>query len=47
MLSILSGLGEPVGRAICSHPAMRKIDLTGGTKTGREVGEMAVIGAQY
>lgn len=41
VLNILPGLGEPVGRAICSHPAMRKIDLTGGTRTGRVVGEMA------
>lgn len=41
VLNILPGLGEPVGRTICSHPAMRKIDLTGGTNTGKIVGAMA------
>jgi phenylacetaldehyde dehydrogenase len=41
VLNILPGYGEPTGRAICSHPLMRKIDLTGGTNTGRIVGKMA------
>lgn len=41
VLNILPGLGEPVGRVMCSHPLMRKIDLTGGTSTGRKVGAMA------
>ncbi len=41
VFNVLPGYGEPTGRAICSHPAMRKIDLTGGTKTGRVVGKMA------
>jgi phenylacetaldehyde dehydrogenase len=41
VVNIVPGYGEPTGRAICSHPAVRKIDLTGGTKTGRVVGRLA------
>jgi acyl-CoA reductase-like NAD-dependent aldehyde dehydrogenase len=41
VFNVLPGYGEPTGRAICSHPSMRKVDLTGGTKTGRVVGKMA------
>jgi acyl-CoA reductase-like NAD-dependent aldehyde dehydrogenase len=41
VFNVLPGYGEPTGRAICSHPSMRKIDLTGGTRTGRIVGKMA------
>lgn len=41
VVNIVPGYGEPTGRAICSHPAVRKVDLTGGTKTGRIVGSLA------
>lgn len=41
VLNIVPGFGEPTGRAICSHPLMRKVDLTGGTTTGRQVGKIA------
>jgi len=41
VVNIVPGYGEPTGRAICSHPMVRKVDLTGGTKTGRIVGKIA------
>jgi len=41
VLNILPGLGPSAGQAICSHDRIRKIDLTGGTPTGRAVGAAA------
>jgi phenylacetaldehyde dehydrogenase len=41
VLNIVPGLGPSVGQALCSSPAVRKIDLTGGTPTGRAVGAAA------
>mmetsp|Transcript_10394 Transcript_10394/g.23035 ORF Transcript_10394/g.23035 Transcript_10394/m.23035 type:complete len:344 (-) Transcript_10394:201-1232(-) len=41
VLNIVPGLGPQVGQALCSSPAVRKIDLTGGTPTGRAVGSAA------
>lgn len=41
VMNIVPGLGEPTGRTICSHPLVRKVDLTGGTSTGRVVGKIA------
>jgi acyl-CoA reductase-like NAD-dependent aldehyde dehydrogenase len=35
ILNVVCGKGPTVGQAICSHPFVRKIDLTGGTNTGR------------
>lgn len=41
VLNIVPGLGKEVGQLLCTHPAVRKIDLTGGTPTGRAVGAAA------
>ncbi len=32
--------GGAVGRAICSHPALKRISFTGSTEVGREIGEI-------
>jgi acyl-CoA reductase-like NAD-dependent aldehyde dehydrogenase len=34
VLQVLTGTGSLTGQAICSHPHIRKVDLTGGTSTG-------------
>jgi acyl-CoA reductase-like NAD-dependent aldehyde dehydrogenase len=39
--NVVTGLGPSAGAALCAHPAVRKIDLTGGTETGRKVGVAA------
>lgn len=36
VLNILPGLGPDVGQAICRHRHVRKVDLTGGTNTGKQ-----------
>uniref|UniRef100_A0A7S1TQ26 Aldehyde dehydrogenase domain-containing protein n=1 Tax=Phaeomonas parva TaxID=124430 RepID=A0A7S1TQ26_9STRA len=41
VLSVLPGLGPEAGAAMCSHDLVRKVDLTGGTPTGRKVGAAA------
>lgn len=41
VLNILPGVGPSVGQELCRHPYIRKIDLTGGTGTGRAVGAAA------
>ena len=41
VLNVLPGLGIEVGQALCSHPLVRKVDLTGGTNTGRAVSATA------
>lgn len=41
VINVLPGYGESVGRHICTNPLVKKIDLTGGTNTGRNVGRMA------
>ncbi len=41
ILNILPGFGPSVGQELCQHPHVRKIDLTGGTSTGRAVGAAA------
>lgn len=41
VLNILPGLGPEAGQAMCKHPHIRKVDLTGGTPTGRAVGAAA------
>lgn len=40
VLSVLPGLGPVTGKALVSHPLIRKVDLTGGTAGGRAVGEI-------
>jgi len=41
VLNVLPGLGPEAGQAMCKHPHVRKVDLTGGTNTGRMVGAAA------
>ena len=41
VLNILPGMGPEAGQAMCKHPHVRKVDLTGGTNTGRAVGAAA------
>jgi acyl-CoA reductase-like NAD-dependent aldehyde dehydrogenase len=41
VLNIVPGMGPAAGQALCSNPRVRKIDLTGGTNTGRAVGAAA------
>ncbi|KAA0969530.1 aldehyde dehydrogenase [Aureimonas fodinaquatilis] len=41
ILNIVTGEGSVVGPAMCSAPRMARIDLTGGTETGRRVAGMA------
>jgi acyl-CoA reductase-like NAD-dependent aldehyde dehydrogenase len=39
--NVVSGFGATAGAALCNHPAIRKLDLTGGTETGRQIGKIA------
>ncbi|NVO14676.1 MAG: aldehyde dehydrogenase [Rhodoplanes sp.] len=39
--NVVPGYGPTTGLALTSHPRIRKIDLTGGTATGRVIAEMA------
>jgi phenylacetaldehyde dehydrogenase len=41
VLNVLPGLGPEAGQAMCKNPHVRKVDLTGGTSTGRAVGAAA------
>jgi phenylacetaldehyde dehydrogenase len=41
VFNVVPGLGPLAGKALCSHPHVRKVDLTGGTATGRHVGAAA------
>jgi acyl-CoA reductase-like NAD-dependent aldehyde dehydrogenase len=41
VVNIVPGHGKQVGQLLCTHPLVRKIDLTGGTPTGRAVGAAA------
>lgn len=41
VLNIVPGVGPETGQALCKHDVIRKIDLTGGTNTGRLVGATA------
>ncbi|KAJ3741512.1 aldehyde dehydrogenase domain-containing protein [Lentinula detonsa] len=40
VLSVIPGFGHTVGKAIVSHPFIRKVDVTAGTKTGRALGSI-------
>jgi acyl-CoA reductase-like NAD-dependent aldehyde dehydrogenase len=40
VFNVVPGMAN-VGRALCKHPHVRKVDLTGGTNTGRAVGAAA------
>ncbi len=41
LLTVLPGFGADVGNALIRHPAVRMISFTGGTVTGRAIGEVA------
>lgn len=41
VLNILHGRGDEVGTAIVSHPKIKAISFTGGTKTGRKITSIA------
>ncbi|KAG6878593.1 hypothetical protein C0993_003048 [Termitomyces sp. T159_Od127] len=41
VLTVLPGIGATVGKAIISHPHVRKVDVTASTETGRAVGRVA------
>ena len=35
VLNIVPGMGPTTGQILCSNPHIKKVDLTGGTNTGR------------
>lgn len=41
VLNVVTGTGEGAGAALCRAPEVARIDLTGGTETGRRVGAIA------
>ncbi|NCT09080.1 MAG: aldehyde dehydrogenase [Flavobacteriia bacterium] len=41
VLNIVHGLGNQVGEAIVSHPKIKAISFTGGTKTGAQIAKIA------
>ncbi|KAI7125947.1 hypothetical protein KC352_g32091, partial [Hortaea werneckii] len=41
VLSVLPGYGATTGKALVSHPLVRKVDVTGGTPAGRAIGALA------
>ncbi|KAF2159766.1 hypothetical protein M409DRAFT_29769 [Zasmidium cellare ATCC 36951] len=41
VFSVLPGYGATTGKALVSHPLVRKVDVTGGTPSGRAIGAIA------
>lgn len=41
VFSVLPGYGATTGAALCGHPLVRKVDVTGGTAAGRAIGATA------
>ena len=41
VLNIVNGFGSTAGKALAGDPRLGKLDLTGGTETGRAVGQVA------
>lgn len=39
--NVVTGFGPTAGRALCEHPGIAKVDMTGGTETGRHIGAAA------
>jgi len=39
--NVVTGYGAEAGRALAEHPGLAKIDVTGGTQTGRHIGAAA------
>ncbi|KAK6535796.1 hypothetical protein TWF281_000047 [Arthrobotrys megalospora] len=40
VFSVLPGYGHSTGKALVSHPLVRKVDVTGGTVAGKAIGEI-------
>jgi hypothetical protein len=47
VLNVVNGMGYQTGKALCEHPVIRKVDLTGGTTTGRAVAASAGQNLKY
>lgn len=43
VFSVLPGYGASTGKALVSHPLVKKVDVTGGTPSGRAIG--SIVGA--
>lgn len=43
VFSVLPGFGATTGKALVSHPLVKKVDVTGGTPSGRAIG--SIVGA--
>jgi acyl-CoA reductase-like NAD-dependent aldehyde dehydrogenase len=41
IFSVLPGYGAITGKALVEHPLVKKVDVTGGTPAGREIGRIA------
>ncbi|KAI0197858.1 aldehyde dehydrogenase [Astrocystis sublimbata] len=41
VFNVLPGYGATTGKALTSHPLVRKVDVTGGTEAGRAIGAIA------
>ena len=41
VFSVLPGYGATTGKALVSHPLVKKVDVTGGTPSGRAIGAVA------
>ena len=41
VLNIVHGLGPKIGATICTHPDVKAISFTGGTKTGEQIARMS------
>jgi acyl-CoA reductase-like NAD-dependent aldehyde dehydrogenase len=39
--NVVTGFGPTAGKALCEHPGIAKVDVTGGTETGRHIGAAA------
>jgi acyl-CoA reductase-like NAD-dependent aldehyde dehydrogenase len=39
--NVVTGYGQTAGASLCAHPGIAKLDLTGGTETGRKVAALA------
>lgn len=47
VISVVNGYGATAGKALCEHPDVAKIDLTGGTPTGQTIGAIAGQGVKH
>ncbi|EJD01005.1 aldehyde dehydrogenase [Fomitiporia mediterranea MF3/22] len=47
VLTVLPGLGHTTGKDLCSNPSISKVDITGGTKVGRELGSIVSSNLAY